>query len=303
MANLLVVDDSEVDRRLVGGLLMTDEDLNVEFAVDGRDALERIERSLPDLVITDLIMPNMNGLELVGELRDKHRGLPVIVMTSSGSEEIAVEALQQGASSYVPKRLIDRYLLTTVQRLLTVVNEQRQRRRLMGCMTTNECSFELENDSTLIRTLVAYIQENLMHMGMFDEMDLLRISVALEESLLNALYHGNLGIGSELRGEDDEAHQALIDKRLTEPPFCQRHIFLEAKLTAFQAMFVVRDEGHGFDSGSLPDPTEPENIELASGRGVLLMRSFMDEVMFNEIGNEVTMVKRSRILPETGGQS
>jgi len=74
-------------------------------------------------------------------------------------------------------------------------------------------------------------------------------------------------------------------------------------LTAFQAVFVVRDEGHGFDFGSLPDPTEPENIELASGRGVLLMRSFMDEVMFNEIGNEVTMVKRSKISPETSGQT
>ncbi len=127
--------------------------------------------------------------------------------------------------------------------------------------------------------------------------------MALEESLLNALYHGNLGIGSELRGEDDEAHQALIDKRLAEPPYCQRHIFLEAKLTAFQAVFVVRDEGHGFDAGNLPDPTDPENIELAGGRGVLLMRSFMVEVMFNEIGNEVTMVNRSRISPDDGGQA
>ena len=65
-------------------------------------------------------------------------------------------------------------------------------------------------------------------------------------------------------------------------------------------MFVVRDEGHGFDAGNLPDPTDPHNIELASGRGVLLMRSFMDEVMFNETGNEVTMVKRSKISPDSG---
>ena len=63
-------------------------------------------------------------------------------------------------------------------------------------------------------------------------------------------------------------------------------------------MFVVRDEGHGFDVGNLSDTTEPENIDLVNGRGVLLMRSFMDEVMFNELGNDVTMVKRSRILPE-----
>src|SRR5947207_1900103 len=97
MPTILVVDDLASDRRLVGGLLMTDEDLSVEFAVNGREALERIGRARPDLVVTDLMMPEMDGLELVGQIRAKHHGLPVILMTSQGSEEIAAKALQQGA--------------------------------------------------------------------------------------------------------------------------------------------------------------------------------------------------------------
>ena len=59
------------------------------------------------------------------------------------------------------------------------------------------------------------------------------------------------------------------------------------------AEFVIEDQGSGFDPGSLPDPTDPANLERVSGRGVLLMRTFMDEVDFSERGNRVTMRKRA----------
>src|SRR5438128_193529 len=232
MPTVLVVDDLASDRRLVGGLLMTDEDLNVEFAVNGREALERIARARPDLVVTDLMMPEMDGLELVGQIRAKHRGLPVILMTSQGSEEIAVKALQQGAASYVPKRLLDRYLISTVQRLIASVLDQNNRHRLMGCMTESENRFELECDPKLVRALLGYLQESLSHMGLFDEMELLRIGVALEEALVNALYHGNLELSSELRGEDDDAYRALVEGRLQESPYCERNIHVHVKLSA-----------------------------------------------------------------------
>ena len=67
---------------------------------------------------------------------------------------------------------------------------------------------------------------------------------------------------------------------------------MKAKLCREEAVFVVQDEGPGFDPSSLPDPTEPANLERVSGRGVLLMRTFMDEVSYNQVGNEVTLVKR-----------
>ena len=58
------------------------------------------------------------------------------------------------------------------------------------------------------------------------------------------------------------------------------------------AAFVADDESRGFDPTTLPDPCNPANLEKASGRGILLMRSFMDEIIFNEQGNQVTLVKR-----------
>ena len=93
MTNILVVDDSATDRRVAGGLLQRRAGWNIQFAVDGREALGLIADETPDVVLTDLQMPEMNGLELVEAMRQHHPLVPVILMTAQGSESIAAEAL------------------------------------------------------------------------------------------------------------------------------------------------------------------------------------------------------------------
>jgi CheY-like chemotaxis protein/anti-sigma regulatory factor (Ser/Thr protein kinase) len=291
MTTILVVDDSAVDRQLVAGLLKRDGKLEVEFAAHGADALRQMEQRLPDLVLTDLIMPEMDGLDLVAAVRRKYPSVPVILMTSRGSEEIAVQALQRGAASYVPKRALGQRVYDTIQKVLAVAVHQRHLSRLMGCMTRSECDFVLDNDSALIGPLVSYLQECMTRMGLYDDADLTRVGVALEEALVNAIYHGNLEIGSELR-ENDRAYYALVRRRREERPYCDRRIYVRVSLTREAAEFAVRDEGNGFDPTALPDPTDPANLEKTCGRGVLLMRTFMDDVRYNDCGNMVTLTKR-----------
>lgn len=292
MPTILVVDDSAVDRRLVGRLLEQDGDLEVEYAAHGGEALTKIEHTVLDLVVTDLIMPEMDGLQLVATVRSQHPLLPVILMTSKGSEEIAVRALQEGAASYVPKRTLAQNLLKMVRRVLAVSSQERSHIRLMGCMISSDCTFALENDPALFNPLVTYLQEEATRLGVCDQSERTRFGVALEEALANALYHGNLEVGSNLRDEDDEAYYALVEKRRRQAPYRNRRIYVEAKLSREGANVVVRDEGSGFDPSLLPDPTEPANLEKACGRGVLLMRTFMDEVVYNDVGNAVRLTKR-----------
>ena len=292
MTTILVVDDSAVDRRLVGGMLQQDSEFAVEFAVHGADAIAQMEASVPDLVVTDLMMPKMNGLELVTAVRAQYPLVPVILITSKGSEEVAAEALRRGAASYVPKRSLAKDLCQTVRRVLAVSGHRLSHWRLMGCMTKSHSAFVLENDSTLFSPLVSHLQEEISRLDLCDATDRTRIGVALEEALSNALYHGNLAVDSDLREEDDEAYYSLVEHRLQQEPYQDRRIHVEALLSRDEVSVVIRDEGCGFDPASLPDPTEPANLEKVSGRGVLLMRTFMDEVIYSDSGEVVTLVKR-----------
>ena len=81
MSTVLVVDDSPIDRQLVIGLLKQGTDWTVTEASDGTVALESILQSPPDIVVTDLQMPGMTGLELLLAIRKKFSRIPVIVMT------------------------------------------------------------------------------------------------------------------------------------------------------------------------------------------------------------------------------
>ena len=81
-------------------------------------------------------------------------------------------------------------------------------------------------------------------------------------------------------------------KRRTEAPYRDRRVHFRVKLSPAEVAYTVRDEGPGFDPTKLPDPFDPSNLERIGGRGLLLIRTFMDHVKHNERGNEITLVKQ-----------
>ena len=289
MASILVVDDSAADRQLAGHLLEK-QGWTVLYAEDGSQALVLIKAQLPDLVLTDLVMPKLDGLELVERVKTDHSAVPVVLMTAKGSEEIAVRALEGGAASYVPKNLVVRDLVEVVTRILDASKEHKSYKRLLGGLRA--ASFVLQNDPELISSLVSYLSQVLRDSELFDEADCHRIATALDEALTNACYHGNLEVRSEVREHDSRAYRALANERRTVAPYRDRRIRVSTDLTSQEARFVISDDGQGFDVRAIPDPTRLENLERPSGRGVFLMRTFMDDVRYNESGNEVTLLKR-----------
>jgi CheY-like chemotaxis protein len=293
---VLVVDDSPVDRRLAGSLLERHFDCDVRYAAHGKEALAQIALDAPDLVLTDLQMPEMNGLELVAAVKRDYPLVPVILMTAQGSEDIAAQALREGAASYVPKRRLANDLLATARRVLLGSHEDRLHSQLMHYLETSEAVFVLRNDLELVKSLVNHVQQALRCLPLADETERLRVGLALEEALANACYHGNLEVGAALGQAGREAYEALARERVGEAPYRDRRIHVTVRISRAEAVFVVRDEGRGFDVSRLPDPANLPDAERGAGRGVVLMRTIMDEVRYNAAGNEVTLVKRR--LPE-----
>ncbi len=299
MTNILIVDDSAVDRRIVGGLLAQRSDFRVTYAEDGTDALRNMESARPDIVVTDINMPGKNGLELVRAMRIHFAGVPVILITGQGSEELAVQALEHGAASYVPKEILHETLINTIDDVLALASAKRSYERLIGSIDRTEFEFTLENDPALIDPFVELFQQVVHGMGLCDDTDRFRVGMALKEALANALYHGNLEMSFEqtrasadalMAGED----VAAVSERLARPEFAARRIHIRVRIDNRQAEFVIRDDGRGFDTALLPGKGDLGSLDADGGRGIVLMRAFMDEVTYNDLGNEVTLIKRPR---------
>jgi serine/threonine-protein kinase RsbW len=130
-------------------------------------------------------------------------------------------------------------------------------------------SVEIPSETENIRNVEESIVEALEEGGFSDD-DIFAVRLALDEALANAIKHGN-----------------RYDAKKT--------VTVKFRVTDSGATITVGDEGQGFDYGHQPDPTAPDRLELPTGRGLLLMRSYMDRVGFNKKGNEVTMVKKRKV--------
>ncbi|MCG6158213.1 response regulator [Rubinisphaera margarita] len=290
MSRVLIVDDSALDRQIAGTWVQKAGCIPL-YAVDGQEALDKIRQDRPDIVLTDLNMPKIDGLALVKSLNVSHPALPIILMTAYGSEQIAVEALQAGASSYVPKANFRENLQQALQTVISVISAEQQRELVRQFHQTTECRFILGYEPGGSQALISFIGESMTRLGFCDNSTLLRISTALAEALINATDHGNLELDSKLReGGNNDYHQ-LGQERMRKHPYRDRRVHVTVNLSPSDARFVIRDEGPGFDPSTLPDPTDPENLLRPSGRGVMLMRSFLDHVSYSASGNEVTLVK------------
>ena len=158
--------------------------------------------------------------------------------------------------------------------------------------------FALENDVEHVPALISRLQGYIDRFRLFDENSSIRVAIALEEAISNAIHHGNLELSSELREESTDRYLRLVAERRQRKPYSDRRVHVEARLSTSEAVFTIKDEGPGFDPSALADPTTPANRTKASGRGVLLIRTFMDAVHYNQRGNEVTMRKRRTLAPE-----
>jgi len=292
MATVLVVDDLAAHRQLAAGLLSRRPGYEVIFAANGVEALEKLAVEKAEVVLTDVLMPEMNGVELLRAIRREYPELPVILMTASGSEDMAIEALQEGAASYVPKRALGRRLVETVARVLSASRAERTHSEVGKRLTLHELTFTVENDVGLVLTLPGYLEPHLLAAGLSDQLTRLRVHMAQEEALINALYHGNLELGAALREREADHLLELTTSRAKANPYRERRIHVFVRLTPEQAEFTIRDEGPGFDPATLPDSADVAALDQPHGRGVMLMRAFMDSVRYNEAGNAVTMTKR-----------
>lgn len=126
---------------------------------------------------------------------------------------------------------------------------------------------EVPNDVRSIQDAVDYVMSRCETCSEQDKRLHLNFRVGLTEALANAMLYGN--------GDDPS-----------------KRVRLQVTMMEGWVQATVKDQGSGFDPATVPDPTKPENLTKPCGRGLFLMRELLDEVSYNDRGNEVTLVLR-----------
>ena len=126
----ILVVDNEIKMRRLLEIMLKQMDYEVLQAQDGQEAFATLTAQFADLVITDLCMPNLDGIGLLRQLRENHNDVPVIVVTAYGTVESAVDAMKYGASDYIVRPFEMSAVTAAVQRALSLGKVQRENRYL-----------------------------------------------------------------------------------------------------------------------------------------------------------------------------
>ncbi|OYP34965.1 response regulator [Rhodopirellula sp. MGV] len=295
MAKVLLVEDSPT-QAIEMRMLLEEGCHEVKHAMNGKAALDVLAEEIPDIVVTDLEMPELNGLQLVEIMRSEYAHIPAILVTARGSEELASQALQKGAAGYVPKNHLQSLLNDTIIDVLGVIRTDASFTKLISTLTKNVFEFEIKNDPDLISPLVGLLMQVVAGMDLISGADMNRLGVAIEHALVNAMFRGNLQLGPSVTPAHhaiiyEDASSDLIERRKNEAPYKDRKIYVHASASKSEIRLTIRDEGPGFNTSKVPITVNPDVFSAESGQGLVLMKSFADELTYNDIGNEVTMVK------------
>lgn len=263
-------------------------------AASGSEAVELFRSQSPVAVVSDIMMPNMDGLELLARIKMIEPGAAVILMTGLDTPDVLLNALRGGAVNFFKKPF---HLQDLVQQIRSISEFRREAARaalFSPFLDREEKSFLIPASEDRYSTVINQIALQLP--ALLPPEEVLSVKVGIEEMIQNAIEHGSLGIGSVAKGaalEGGTFASLVAERRAGDGGL--RTVQVRSELTRERLTVVIRDEGDGFDWKSLPS-VDAENILSFNGRGIFLTKISFDEVRYNDRGNEVTLVKE-RLLP------
>jgi DNA-binding response OmpR family regulator len=289
---IVIIDDEELVRFSMRKKL-TKFGYNVISLDRAEDALYMLknEGRKIDFIITDIRLRKMDGIELLRHISNLENPVPVL-LTGQGNIDDAIQALRYGACDFVRKPMDANAVASIIRNVLKRKHEEQLAVDMGKFVLSESRVFLLPSDVDLANTVAFELTKNLHGSGYFSVAAAENISQALRETLVNAMFHGNLEVNSDIRETHGlKAFNEEVERRRTDPQFASRRVTLSYRLTPEYVEYTVEDMGRGFDYRKLPDPRDPENFFKKSGRGLLIVRIHMDEVEWNETGNIIRMKK------------
>jgi CheY-like chemotaxis protein/anti-sigma regulatory factor (Ser/Thr protein kinase) len=271
---LLIVDDDPSIHELVAAMLVGT-NWELDNAPDGAAALARVAGRAYDILLADILMPGIDGLALLGQLRIRYPDLPVVMMTVKNTPEHVLESLRREAAAYISKPFSRDTLLGTLQNALSAPVKDDEIKILSD--KPNWISLQIRCRLATADRLTQFVRELPSDL---DPEQREQIATAFRELLMNAVEHG---------GHLD----------------AEKTVDLSYIRTARTIVYYIRDPGEGFSMDALTHAAvantdeEPfRHVALRQqmgirpgGFGLLMTKSFADELIYSAKGNEVILIK------------
>jgi CheY-like chemotaxis protein len=272
--SILIVDDDPDIHQLLAAALRNGNYL-IEHEYDGLHALSILQAKSFDLVITDVRMPGLNGLELLRKIREIRPGTRVLVMTAEGTPATVIRSLRDQAFGYFTKPFSLDVAAETVGLALSARAPEGDIEVLSA--TPQWISLSLRCKLEIADRIIPFLLQLSIELSVEDREN---VGTAFRELLMNAIEHGGGGDPSKA-------------------------VRLDYVRTAKSIIYKVLDPGEGFSLSDLPHaavsnaPDAPyqhcevrERLGLRPGGfGILVSKSLADELIYNEKGNEVLLIK------------
>lgn len=279
---VLVVDDKQMMRDSVGSTLQR-AGYTVIAASDGQAALKQVAKHRPACVVTDLMMPEMTGLELLGHLSDIDSQLPVILMTAYGSVGDAVEAMKVGAFDFIQKPFEGDELILTVRRAVDHFDLLQENAVLRSNAEVHDALPDLIGRTAVMREMAHQIQQ-------------------IANCHSTVLIHGESGAGKEVVAKTMHAHSPRRDK-----------VMLAVNCAALSST-LLESELFGHEKGAFTGAEQMRKgrFELADGGTLLLdeiseispelqakLLRVLQEQQFERVGSSTTLDVDVRVIATT----
>ena len=260
-------------------------------AYDGENALEIFWKQNVDGIFCALTLPKLGGMELLKEVKSANSNKPFVMVCPQNDSEGAINALKLGACDYLIKSIHTAELQRTLERVVSLHEGFNFSNSEMDHFVQETRTLEIENDFEGVNGIVAFMTKDLRTYGILEKDQLFYMNMLIKEALENAIFHGNLELNPEIRLENPNLFYEVAGKKRERDPYNNRKVIVHYEINRNSSKYVVRDEGKGFAHSNLFDSEDPENLPRIKGRGLVMIINFMDEVFWNEKGNEITMVR------------
>ncbi len=248
-----------------------------------------------DVVVTNLHMPDLSGLELLSKIRDSEDGTAVIVVSGDKNFEAAASAFDEGGVlDFIEKPIDFSILQSALDRVVQSLGQSPHSSSFVCEIAPVSIDETVTSRELAQRSVKLDIAETLFKSGKIDLHTSLKMDLAFQEAVANCLEHGNLELESVWREEFDEEGRDTFSKlkkeRLQDPHYADRTVRIQIHYKDNFLEIRVHDQGNGF----LPEAKEDgEDDEIrVHGRGMTIMNSVMDDVSYRDCGREVILRKK-----------